>query len=74
MFEYLMPTLVLYEPPGSVLHAACHAALHEQIAYAKGQGVPWGISESAYAAAGRLTGLPVRAPGCAAPGLAPHPA
>ena len=51
MFEYLMPTLVLYEPPGSVLRAACHAALHEQVAYAKGQGVPWGISESAYAAA-----------------------
>ena len=50
MFEYLMPTLVLDEPHGSVLRGACHAALHEQIAFAVAQGVPWGISESAYAA------------------------
>jgi len=50
MFEYLMPTLVLDEPYGSVLRGACHAALHEQIDFAKAQGVPWGISESAYAA------------------------
>ena len=50
MFEYLMPTLVLDEPHGSVLRGACQAALHEQIAFAKAQGVPWGISESAYAA------------------------
>ncbi len=50
MFEYLMPTLVLDEPHGSVLHEACDAALVEQIAYAREQGVPWGISESAYAA------------------------
>ena len=54
MFEYLMPTLVLDEPHGSVLHGACHAALREQIAYARtqsaeGREVPWGISESAYA-------------------------
>ena len=32
-----------------MLHAANHAALREQIAYARGQRVPWGISESAYA-------------------------
>ncbi len=49
MFEYLMPTLVLDEPFGSVLHDAGHAALREQIAFASAQGVPWGISESAYA-------------------------
>ena len=49
MFEYLMPTLVLNEPHGSVLSDACHAALREQIAYAATQRVPWGISESAYA-------------------------
>ena len=49
MFEYLMPSLVLDEPHGSVLREACHAALREQIAFAAGQGVPWGISESAYA-------------------------
>ena len=49
MFEYLMPTLVLDEPQGSVLRHACSAALHEQIAYAGALDVPWGISESAYA-------------------------
>ena len=49
MFEYLMPTLVLIEPPGSVLQQACHAALQEQMAYAQARKVPWGISESAYA-------------------------
>ena len=51
MFEYLMPGLVLAEPPGSVLHAASCAALREQVAFGRAQGVPWGISESACAAA-----------------------
>ena len=49
MFEYLMPTLVLAEPHGSVLHDATLAALSEQIAFAHAHGVPWGISESAHA-------------------------
>ncbi len=49
MFEYLMPSLVLDEPHGSVLQGASHAALQEQMAFARAQGVPWGISESAYA-------------------------
>ena len=49
MFEYLMPSLVLDEPPGSVLHDACRAALHEQVRFARAHAVPWGISESAYA-------------------------
>ncbi|MFN0184314.1 MAG: GH36-type glycosyl hydrolase domain-containing protein [Aquabacterium sp.] len=49
MFEYLMPSLVLDEPPGSVLHDACRVALGEQIAFARLHAVPWGLSESAYA-------------------------
>ena len=49
MFEYLMPSLVLDEPHGSVLRDACLAALREQIDFAAAHGVPWGISESAYA-------------------------
>jgi len=49
MFEYLMPTLVLAEPGGSVLNDANHAALHEHRAHARAHGVPWGISESAHA-------------------------
>jgi cyclic beta-1,2-glucan synthetase len=51
MFEYLMPTLVLAEPPGSVLNEACHAALCEQIEFTAARHLPWGISESAYAGA-----------------------
>jgi cyclic beta-1,2-glucan synthetase len=50
MFEYLMPSLVLKEPRGSVLYEACHTALREQMAFAKTLGLPWGVSESAYAA------------------------
>ncbi len=62
MFEYLMPSLVLDEPRGSALACASRAALHEQITFAHGlevarknqtetpTRVPWGISESAYAA------------------------
>ena len=50
MFEYLMPTLVLDEPHGSVLHSAAHAAVREHIAHGHEHHVPWGISESAYAA------------------------
>ena len=50
MFEYLMPTLVLDEPQGSVLRDACQAAIREQVAFARDHHVPWGISESAYAA------------------------
>ncbi|MEO8299664.1 MAG: glucoamylase family protein, partial [Burkholderiales bacterium] len=49
MFEYLMPSLVLDEPHGSVLREACHAALREQIDFGAAHGVPWGVSESAYA-------------------------
>jgi cyclic beta-1,2-glucan synthetase len=49
MFEYLMPTLVLAEPRGSVLYEAGTAALVEHCRYAAAHGVPWGISESAYA-------------------------
>ena len=49
MFEYLMPALVLDEPPGSVLDGAARSAVREQIAYANSRGVPWGVSECAYA-------------------------
>jgi len=50
MFEYLMPSLVMVEPYGSVLHAACDEALREQMLFTEAQGLPWGVSESAYAA------------------------
>jgi len=50
MFEYLMPGLVLAEPRGSVLREACDAAVIEQIRFGQAQQLPWGVSESAYAA------------------------
>ena len=50
MFEYLMPGLILDAPQGSVLQSAGQVALAEQIAYGALQKVPWGVSESAYAA------------------------
>ncbi|MDP2019100.1 GH36-type glycosyl hydrolase domain-containing protein [Hydrogenophaga sp.] len=49
MFEYLMPTLLMAEPHGSVLREAGCSALMEQIAHAQGKPMPWGMSESAYA-------------------------
>jgi cyclic beta-1,2-glucan synthetase len=48
MFEYLMPTLLLYEAPDSLMGQACATAVRNQIAYADRRGVPWGISESGY--------------------------
>ena len=49
MFEYLMPSLVLDEPIGSVLHQATRSAVRAQQDEATYRGTPWGISESAIA-------------------------
>ncbi|OYU84927.1 MAG: hypothetical protein CFE45_25795, partial [Burkholderiales bacterium PBB5] len=49
MFEYLMPSLVLDEPIGSVLHQATRSAVQAQQDEAVPRGTPWGISESAIA-------------------------
>lgn len=49
MFEYLMPSLMLDEPQGSLLHSACDHAVGAQRAFGAQQDVPWGVSESAYA-------------------------
>jgi cyclic beta-1,2-glucan synthetase len=48
MFEYLMPSLVLYAPYGSLLDQSCRGAVSSQIAYGVERGVPWGVSESAF--------------------------
>jgi cyclic beta-1,2-glucan synthetase len=52
MFEYLMPTLFASDVKGSLLEQSCQAAVNRQIAYGKQQRIPWGISESAFAAFG----------------------
>ncbi|MEO8297579.1 MAG: glucoamylase family protein [Burkholderiales bacterium] len=49
MFEYLMPSLILDEPIGSVLHQATRTAVTAQRQEAVAAGTPWGISESAIA-------------------------
>ncbi|MGE3239998.1 MAG: glucoamylase family protein [Pirellulales bacterium] len=52
MFEYLMPALVSRYVPGSLLERSCAAAVERQIAYGRQRRVPWGISESSFAALG----------------------
>ncbi len=48
MFEYLMPTLVMRAPAGSLLDRAVKVAVRAQRDYARGREIPWGISESAF--------------------------
>jgi cyclic beta-1,2-glucan glucanotransferase len=50
MFEYLMPTLFTRTFPGSLLEQTCRAAVARQIEYGQQRRVPWGISESSFAA------------------------
>src|SRR3546814_1101879 len=48
MFEYLMPSLVLRAPTGSLIERTNELIVDRQIEYATGLGVPWGVSASAY--------------------------
>jgi cyclic beta-1,2-glucan synthetase len=48
MFEYLMPSLVMRAPSGSLLEQTNRLIVQRQIRYGTELGVPWGISESAY--------------------------
>jgi cyclic beta-1,2-glucan synthetase len=48
MFEYLMPSLVMRAPAGSLLEQTSRLIVERQIRYGTELGVPWGISESAY--------------------------
>ena len=48
MFEYLMPSLVMRAPAGSLIEQTSHLIVRRQIAYGKALGLPWGVSESAY--------------------------
>ena len=50
MFEYLMPSLVMRAPVGSLLEQTSRLVVERQISYARSLGTPWGISESAYQA------------------------
>ncbi|MHB8381389.1 MAG: GH36-type glycosyl hydrolase domain-containing protein [Candidatus Binataceae bacterium] len=48
MFEYLMPSLVMRAPVGSLLEQTNQMVVRRQMEYGAQLGVPWGISESAY--------------------------
>ena len=48
MFEYLMPSLVMRAPAGSLLEQTSRLVVRRQMTYGAALGVPWGISESAY--------------------------
>ncbi len=48
MFEYLMPSLVMRAPAGSLLEQTNRLVVHRQIEYGDELGIPWGMSESEY--------------------------
>jgi cyclic beta-1,2-glucan synthetase len=48
MFEYLMPSLVMRAPFGSLLEQTIRSAVRRQMSYGTSVGRPWGSSESAY--------------------------
>jgi cyclic beta-1,2-glucan synthetase len=48
MFEYLMPSLVLRAPAGSILDQTSRLVVRRQIEYGRELDVPWGISESLF--------------------------
>jgi cyclic beta-1,2-glucan synthetase len=48
MFEYLMPSLIMRAPVGSLLEQSNRMVVQRQRRYAAGLGIPWGFSESAY--------------------------
>ena len=48
MFEYLMPSLVMRAPAGSLLEQTSRLIVRRQISYGASLGLPWGVSESAY--------------------------
>jgi len=48
MFEYLMPSLIMRAPAGSLIEQTSRLIVRRQIDYGATLGIPWGISESAY--------------------------
>jgi len=48
MFEYLMPSLVMRAPTGSLLEQTNRLVVRVQQAHGRRLNIPWGISESAY--------------------------
>ena len=53
MFEYLMPSIVMRAPAGSLIEQSNRLIVRRQIEYAAMLRAPWGVSESAYNARDR---------------------
>ena len=67
MFEYLMPMLLMRTFPGTLLDQSSRSCVYRQMDYARRRGIPWGISEAAYAFTDRAGNYQYRAFGV--PGL-----
>src|SRR5262245_65383806 len=67
MFEYLMPALIMWTYPATLLTETYETIIDEQMAYGSRRNVPWGISESAYNAQDRELNYQYR--GFGVPGL-----
>lgn len=50
MFEYLMPRLLMLSGPQTLLSESEKVAVEMQRKHGRQEGIPWGVSESAYAA------------------------
>nr|WP_209442414.1 glucoamylase family protein [Neoroseomonas oryzicola] len=48
MFEYLMPSLIMRAPAGSLIEQTNRLVVRRQVDYGTTLGLPWGVSESAY--------------------------
>src|SRR5262249_33688007 len=48
LFEYLLPRLLLPTAPGTLLDCAQRTAVKRQIEFGRQNGIPWGVSESAF--------------------------
>jgi cyclic beta-1,2-glucan synthetase len=48
MFEYLMPSIFLRTPAGSLAELACRRAIDAQVRHGSRRRIPWGVSESGF--------------------------
>ena len=67
VFEYLLPLVLMRSFAGTLLDQSCRASVRRQMDYARDRGIPWGMSESAYAVTDRAGTYQYRAFGV--PGL-----
>lgn len=69
MFEYLMPALLIRSAPGQLLGQSETAAVDIQRRYGERLGLPWGVSEAAFAARDAAQRYQYRAFGVAGLGM-----